>query len=135
MSTLANKPYIPMFMSILIIFIVLPFVNPNEFIDIQLHDTYLVISPIHLGAILFYLGLTGIIYWLLRKLSCVKWMTITHIIFTILACVFFQIFSLISSKFIEIDNNAIRIMHQITTIILFGILSRRSLFICGKHFS
>lgn len=114
-----------MFMSILIIFI-LAIVNPNEFIDIQLHDTYFVISPIHLGAILsFYLGLTGIIYWLLRKLSCVKWMTITHIIFTILACVFFQIFSLISSKFIEIDNNAIRIMYQIVTvIILFGILSQ-----------
>ncbi len=118
MNTIKNRPYIPIFATILLI-LVLAMFNSKDFIDIQLHDMYLVITPIHLSILLsIYLGIVGIVYWLLREKKLVPWMTILHVTCTILVCVFFQIFSLKSNNFIEVDFITSRIMNQILMVVI-----------------
>lgn len=58
---------------------------PAEAIDIQFHDTYWVIAYYHLVIpITILLGDIGLLYWLFRKKGLIQWMTIFHVLITIL---------------------------------------------------
>ena len=57
-------------------------------IDLQLHDTYLVVGVPHLGVILsLLLVLAGGSYWLVGQQDLVPWLTATHVVLTVLACI------------------------------------------------
>ena len=57
-------------------------------IDLQLHDTYLVVGVPHFGVILsLLLVLAGGGYWLVGQQDLVPWLTATHVVFTVLACI------------------------------------------------
>jgi len=58
---------------------------PTEFTDIQIHDTYFVLTYWH-TAIIFsiLLGGIGLLYWLFSRKQLIKWMTIFHTLITIL---------------------------------------------------
>jgi len=61
---------------------------PTEAIDLQIHDTYFVIAYYH-WAMLFtiVLGGIGFLYWFFRKKSMIRWMTIFHVLITIIPIV------------------------------------------------
>ncbi|WP_367278102.1 cbb3-type cytochrome c oxidase subunit I [uncultured Algibacter sp.] len=89
MNFLKNKPYIIFWIIGIIIFI--PFFKHISFdstIDINVHDTYFVVAHYHLGMIfLIFFVLIGLIYWVLNifKRKKVNWLTICHIILTIMS--------------------------------------------------
>ncbi len=60
--------------------------NSDAAIDINIHDTYLVIANSHIAKLLFVLyGFTGFIYWAFNKteVSLVKILTKLHVLITI----------------------------------------------------
>ena len=83
MNLISSKPY--MFLWTLIPVLLVFVVICNYEIDIQMHDTYIVGYLSHFG-ILFsiFLFFTGGIYWLLRRRKMIEWLTVFHVIVTIL---------------------------------------------------
>lgn len=82
LRSIANKPH--WFLLLLIpVILLLVLTKVGSTVDVQLHDTYLVIAPLHLGLFLssFICGLSGC-YWLVRKKKLINWITVTHVIAT-----------------------------------------------------
>lgn len=79
-----NQPYQLFWASILVIWLA-TLLLPAETIDIQVQDTYFVIAYYH-GAMFLTVLLTGIglLYWFFRKNKLIRWMTIFHVLITIL---------------------------------------------------
>ncbi|WP_146153589.1 hypothetical protein [Adhaeribacter arboris] len=79
---MANKPHWFMFLLIPMI-LLLAITRIGNTIDIQIHNTYIVINPIHFGLLLsVILGSFGGLYWLVRKKKLIYWMTIAHVLVT-----------------------------------------------------
>jgi heme/copper-type cytochrome/quinol oxidase subunit 1 len=119
-DSIFQKPYKAIWLSIPIIF-TLGLVGMKNTIDIQFHDTYLVITPFHLG-ILFsiILGIVGCLYWLFRNKELVKWMSSIHIFLTIVTLFFIIILSIFWSNLLHSDfqffkqiNNSIFLLFAI----------------------
>lgn len=54
-------------------------------IDLQFHDTYFVLATVHVGMILsIYLSILGYLYYLLRKLSLRRCLTVIHVLSTLI---------------------------------------------------
>lgn len=113
MNIISNKPYKPIWYSILFV-LGLSLLSLNNTIDIQLHATYYVIASIYIG--LFFsicLGVIGVTYWLVRDKRLVNWMTIIHVIITISTILFIMLIGLVFEKLIDRDFEAIRASNQI----------------------
>jgi hypothetical protein len=85
MTYILNKPYF-LFLALIIVFLIVGFLNPKEILDINIHDTYYVISYRDLGIILsFIYSFLAIVYFLLIQFNfpLIKWMTITHVAISI----------------------------------------------------
>lgn len=85
MNLQIQKPYLLFWFSIPII-IFIGFIDRNGLLDINIHDTYFVITNIHLAILISIIfGLIGLGYWIMqetnRKLS--KWLNLIHVGFTI----------------------------------------------------
>ncbi len=60
----------------------------NSAIDIQLHDTYLVLSILHIGIVQSIMcALFGLVYWRLRERRLMPWATVIHVLVTIIFAV------------------------------------------------
>ncbi|MFK7983338.1 MAG: hypothetical protein AB8G86_25380 [Saprospiraceae bacterium] len=93
-----SKPHLLFFGSILILWLI-TVVVPIKVIDLQWHDTYWVIAFYHLAipiSIIF--GGIGLLYWLFRQKSMIKWMTVFHTLITILPIFTFFIINGFSSE-------------------------------------
>jgi heme/copper-type cytochrome/quinol oxidase subunit 1 len=101
-------------------------IGRDNTIDIQLHDTYFVFASIHIGVTFsIYLGVIGIIYWLIRKKKLVDWMTVIHVVITISAFVLIIITGLIFQEVIEENFETFRTINQILfVVILIALLSQ-----------
>jgi heme/copper-type cytochrome/quinol oxidase subunit 1 len=134
MDSIINKPYKAIWYSILFLF-GLSIIGWNNTIDIQLHDTYFVIASIHIG-ILFsiYLGVIGIIYWLIRKKQLVDWMTVIHVVITISTFALIIITGLIFQKIIEGDFETFRTVNQILFVVILIALLSQLIFIINLTF-
>ena len=134
MDSIINKPYKAIWYSILFLF-GLSIIGWNNTIDIQLHDTYFVIASIHIG-ILFsiYLGVIGIIYWLIRKKKLVDWMTLIHVVITISTFALIIITGLIFQKIIEGDFETFRTVNQILFVVILIALLSQLIFITNLTF-
>ncbi len=83
-----NQPHQLFWASILLIWLAV-LCLPTEAIDIQIHDTYFVIAYYHWALFLtIFLGGIGLLYWFFRKKGMIRWMTIFHILITIIPTVF-----------------------------------------------
>ena len=79
-----NQPHQLFWGSILLIWLAV-FLLPAEAIDIQFHDTYLVIAYYHVAIFLtILLAGIGLLYWFFRKKQLIQWMTIFHTLISML---------------------------------------------------
>ena len=70
------------------VLLVLSVAGLRKAIDLQLHDTYLVIGLPHFGVLLsLLLVLAGGGYWLVGQQDLEPWLTATHVVLTVLACI------------------------------------------------
>lgn len=131
-----SKPYKLIWLVIPII-LGLSTIGSNGSIDIQMHDTYFVISSFHIG-ILFsiILGIIGFIYWLVKGKKLVNWMTAIHLLTTILALASILIISFLPNGLFspssysfdtisDLTNNPFSTASQIlSALVLMAILSQ-----------
>ena len=84
MSLINAKPHFFLWLSIPLILLI--GFNDHETIDINIHDTYFVITGWHLAVLISFLfAVQGLVYWGVIKagLHPIWWMTITHLVCTI----------------------------------------------------
>ncbi|RDC64237.1 hypothetical protein [Adhaeribacter pallidiroseus] len=82
LKRIADKPYRFLFLLIPII-LLLALLGISNTIDIQIHDSYLVIEPLRFGLLLSaILGCFGGLYWVVRKKKLTDWMTTAHVLGT-----------------------------------------------------
>lgn len=85
MKYLLRKPYF-LFLFLIAFFLIGGFLNAQKTLDINIHDTYFVISYWHFAIILsFIYSFIAVIYFVLIKLNfiLIKWITFTHVIVSI----------------------------------------------------
>ncbi len=85
MKLFETKPHIFFWLSILFM-VIIGLTDTIEGMDINIYDTYFVISDWHLLLIIcLYFAILGLIYWAVIKsgLKPIGWMTVTHLILTI----------------------------------------------------
>lgn len=134
MKSIINKPYKAIWYSILFLF-GLSIIGWDNTIDIQLHDTYFVIASIHFGVLFsIYLGIIGIIYWLIRKKRLVDWMTVIHVVITILTFALIIITCLILQKIIEGGFETFRTINKIIFVLVLIALLSQFIFIANLIF-
>lgn len=81
------------------------FYFPEATLDINVHDTYFVISHVHFFQLpVIWFGLCGLAYWVLFKfkIKLINWLTITHLVLTFLlfvAVLFPNLFTIVDSRF------------------------------------
>lgn len=85
MKYLLRKPYF-LFLFLIAFFLIGGFLNAQKTLDINIHDTYFVISYLDFGLILsFIYSFIAVIYFVLIKLNfaLIEWITATHVIISI----------------------------------------------------
>lgn len=134
MNSIIDRPYKAIWYSVLFL-IGLSIIGWNNTIDIQLHDTYFVIASIHIGVLFsIYLGVIGIIYWLIRKKKLADWMTVIHVVITISTFALIIITGLIFQKVIEGDFETFRTVNQILLVVILIALLSQLIFLTNLIF-
>jgi heme/copper-type cytochrome/quinol oxidase subunit 1 len=125
MDLLVSKPHKQIWYSIPMI-IVLSIIRVNNTIDIQLHDTYLVIKSLHIGFLFsVILGIIGLVYWVMKEKKLVNWMTRFHVAATIFVFCIIMVTGIIFQDVIEGNLGVFRLMNQfLFVVILIGIISQ-----------
>ena len=94
MRYINRKPYKVIWFSIPLV-VILSMFKVDSSLDVHLHNTYYVVHSIHIGIILsVMLGIIGLIYWILRNVKLINWLTTIHTVNTTLT---FCIIALICS--------------------------------------
>ncbi|MDF1697574.1 MAG: hypothetical protein P1U56_17145 [Saprospiraceae bacterium] len=78
MKAITQNPYKIIWTTIPVLLLI-SFLSSNSTIDIQLHDTYIVLTPFDLAICCgLLLGVIGLLYWLTRNRKKVDWVTAIH---------------------------------------------------------
>lgn len=125
MSELSEKPHLIFLLAIPIIMLI-GILSGDTMLDLNVHDTYYVISYLHLAIIISILfGIIGIGYWIMqkadRKLS--KWLNWTHIGLTFGGTLIVWILTKFYRTEImeyEFNNNLTLIITLITLLMIIG---------------
>ena len=87
-NMLINAPYKILWMTVPVLIVMGLFQINNE-ADLQIYDTYIVISAIKLAVLFSILMiLNGVVYWLVRSRALIRWMTIYQVVSAIGMIVF-----------------------------------------------
>lgn len=113
MNYLLQKPHRSVWASVPLI-ILISLGGIHTVLDLQLHDTYLVLASPNIG-ILFslLLGLIGLTYWLFRDKKLVDWMTSTHVLLTIVCALLLVLTGIFSNNLAGADYSTFRVTNQI----------------------
>tara|TARA_R110002051_G_scaffold91370_2_gene160703 strand:- start:23409 stop:23840 length:432 start_codon:yes stop_codon:yes gene_type:complete len=87
MKKITQKPHF-VFWILIPVLLLIGYIDSNETIAINIHDTYFVITMLNLGALLSIMcGIIGLGYWVIIKLNrrLVNWLTIIHLIITVIS--------------------------------------------------
>jgi heme/copper-type cytochrome/quinol oxidase subunit 1 len=125
MKLLFKKPHLIFWISIPILMII-GLIGENKVLDINVHDTYYIISHTHLAIFIsFNFGIIGLGYWLalktIRKLS--KLLSLIHIIITFGGIILIWILSQLFRESImeqEYNTNLSLSITLITVIVILG---------------
>ena len=136
LNFISNQPYKALWLTALVL-IVFCLIEFNRVIDIQMHDTYLVINkPLLYSPFIIFLFVLGSVYYLLRRRELILWMTLYHVIttsFTSLAIPMY-IFSN-SSEFVRPDTSTFSTFLILSATILVIAITGQILFILNIIFS
>ena len=128
MKLFETKPHIFLWLSIPFM-IIIGYADANENIDINIHDTYYVITNGHLlGFLCLYFAVLGLIYWAMIRsgLKPIGWMTITHLICTIDTLFFiwlisvFDWFTYSGPEYVHIQGKQVMVMVYCLLLFLLG---------------
>ncbi|MDX6189866.1 cbb3-type cytochrome c oxidase subunit I [Flavobacterium sp. Fl-318] len=95
MEYIQKNPYF-IFLTLIVIFLAIGFLNAEETLDINIHDTYYVISYLHFAVLLSVIyTFLAILYFALIKLKfpLIKWQISTHVIVSVGGLLLIWIFS------------------------------------------
>ena len=135
MNQILNKPYKLIWWSMTII-LGLSIIRYNDAIDIQIHDTYIVIALIQIGLLFsMILGIIGLVYWLVRHKKLVSWMTAIHVIVTVLTFIFIVLRVLMPHFFLEGHFDIVRAINQIIFIVILIAILTQFVFLTNLIFS
>ncbi|WP_299800096.1 hypothetical protein [uncultured Maribacter sp.] len=87
MKKITQKPHF-VFWILIPVLLLIGYIDSNETIVINIHDTYFVITMLNLGVLLSIMcGIIGLGYWVVIKLNrrLVNWLTIIHLIITVIS--------------------------------------------------
>ncbi len=87
MKKITQKPHF-VFWILIPVLLLIGYIDSNETIAINIHDTYFVITMLNLGVLLSIMcGIIGFGYWVVIKLNrrLVNWLTIIHLIITVIS--------------------------------------------------
>jgi len=87
MKKITQKPHF-VFWILIPVLLLIGYIDSNETIAINIHDTYFVITMLNLGVLLSIMcGIIGLGYWVVIKLNrrLVNWLTIIHLIITVIS--------------------------------------------------
>ncbi len=112
LKLIKNKPY-KLLWSVIPVILTLSFFEFNREVDLQLHDTYIVMRPINVALLLsIFAGLTGLVYWLMRNKKLVDWLMIFHVIITIVAILIIVIYILFLNNILSKNIDSFETIHQ-----------------------
>ncbi|KLT70836.1 hypothetical protein [Flavobacterium sp. ABG] len=95
MEYIQKNPYF-IFLALIVIFLAIGFLNAEETLDINIHDTYFVISYLYFAVLLSVIyTFLAILYFALIKLNfpLIKWLISTHVIVSVGGLLLIWIFS------------------------------------------
>lgn len=79
--------------------------NPDETLDINIHDTYFVIACLHMGVLLFvFYFINGFAYWLVQKVlkkPLFRYLTLIHSVIVIGSYIFYWLILLYCKLFLS----------------------------------
>ena len=124
MNLLTKRPHI-----IFLVFAVITFIlgfNANGGIDINIHDTYYVISNYHFATLISILfGIIGLIYWIVKKVNgnLSKRLNLIHVTLTFGGIFLILILNEFFRKSImeyDFNENLTMVIYLISAIVIFG---------------
>ena len=106
MKQIWDKPYQYIWLAIPLI-LGLSLFGLNAYIDLQFHDTYLVFALFQIGLLIsIVLGAIGFIYWTIRHVKLINWMTLIHVLSTMTTFALYLMIGILSVEF-EADFDAL----------------------------
>lgn len=128
MRYIIEKPYMIFWIFIPVILILGAFGWDNS-MDIQYHATYYVIS-VEYTVITFMItsGLLSLVYYLIGRRTLISWMTIGHVIATIISFLALLIINILFQSLIK-DPSAFRRLNKIVYLLLFIISFSQIIFL------
>ncbi|WP_179320903.1 cbb3-type cytochrome c oxidase subunit I [Winogradskyella helgolandensis] len=124
MNLLTKRPHI-----IFLVFAVITFIlgfNANGGIDINIHDTYYVISNYHFATLISIIfGIIGLIYWIVKKVNgnLSKRLNLVHVTLTFGGIFLILILNEFFRKSImeyDFNENLTMVIYLISAIVIFG---------------
>ena len=124
MNLLTKRPHIVFLVSALITFVLV--FNANGGIDINIHDTYFVISNYHFSALISLLfAIIGLIYWIVKKVNgkLSERLNLIHVVLTFGGIFLILILNEFFRKSImeyDFNENLTMVIYLISAIVIFG---------------
>ncbi|WP_405396541.1 hypothetical protein [Maribacter sp. Asnod2-G09] len=98
MKKITQSPHL-VFWVLIPVILLIGFIKPDKTLDINIHDTYLVIDLINLAvSISIIFGILGFGYWVIIKLNrkLLNWLTVIHLLITIIGFLILLLIPIIS---------------------------------------
>ena len=103
--TIKNIKVYHLFWVVAIISLLIGVFNPEETLDINIHDTYFVIACLHMGVLLFvFYFINGFAYWLVQKVlkkPLLRYLTLIHSVIVIGSYIFYWLILLYCKLFLS----------------------------------
>ena len=119
MKKLTQSPHLVFWILIPVLFLI-SYIDSNETIAINIHDTYFVITMLNLGVLLsIFCGIIGLGYWVVfnMKKKPINWLTILHAMVTIIGFLTILLIPLLSPELNQNDPSLTLVYYFDTQVI------------------
>lgn len=129
MKPLFTQPY-RYFWAFIPFVIGLSLLGQRDTIDIQMHDTYFVVDLTHMA--FFYstiLVVLGLLYWWFRKRQLINWITVLHVVVSLITILVLQASSLLVPHFVSLNYELYQKVNQLITMLMLAFILAQLLFV------